>query len=112
MDWHELRHCCATHLVTELGLTFYDAAEQLGHTDGGALLAKLYFHADKERALDNIAPCFRARASEAVQSQGSPQGKRAGLSSRKSRPAFPVPEPSWPQAPGPSRVACVRMARE
>lgn len=64
MDWHELRHWCATHLVTDLGLSFPDAAEQLGHTDGGALLARLYFHADKERALNNIARAFEREASQ------------------------------------------------
>lgn len=64
MDWHELRHWCATYLVTALGLSFPDAAEQLGHTDGGALLARLYFHADKERALDSIARAFERQASK------------------------------------------------
>lgn len=64
MDWHELRHWCATHLVTTLGLSFPDAAEQLGHTDGGALLARLYFHSDKERALNAIARAFERAAEQ------------------------------------------------
>jgi integrase len=36
MDFYELRHFCATHLL-ELGVSHADVAVQLGHTDGGAL---------------------------------------------------------------------------
>lgn len=35
MDFYELRHFCATHLLN-LGVSHADVAVQLGHTDGGA----------------------------------------------------------------------------
>jgi integrase len=40
MDFYELRHFCATHLL-ELGVSHADVAVQLGHTDGGALVCRL-----------------------------------------------------------------------
>ena len=43
MDFYELRHFCATHLL-ELGVSHADVAVQLGHTDGGALVMSTYGH--------------------------------------------------------------------
>jgi integrase len=37
MNFYELRHFCATHLL-DLGVSHADVAVQLGHTDGGALV--------------------------------------------------------------------------
>jgi integrase len=36
VDPYHLRHFCGSHLA-DLGCTAQDIAEQLGHTDGGAL---------------------------------------------------------------------------
>jgi integrase len=62
MDFHELRHYCATYLVQTLRLSYPDAAHQLGHTDGGELLRRLYAHPDEEQTLDEIARAFEREA--------------------------------------------------
>jgi integrase len=59
MAWHELRHACATLLI-ERGLTPATVAHQLGHTDGGILIAKTYGHPDQQRMRDEIKAAFRA----------------------------------------------------
>jgi integrase len=43
LHWHELRHACATMLI-ERGLPAHVVAHQLGHTDGGILIQRLYGH--------------------------------------------------------------------
>lgn len=53
MDFYEARHYCATRLL-EAGLSERDVAEQLGHTDGGELVRKVYGHPSKRRALDRV----------------------------------------------------------
>jgi integrase len=53
MDWYELRHFCATHLL-ELGLSPADVAVQLGHTDGGALVMSTYGHPSERAARARI----------------------------------------------------------
>jgi integrase len=57
-DPYELRHRAATWMCTPrphgLGLTAVDVALQMGHTDGGALVMKLYAHPDKDLARKRI----------------------------------------------------------
>jgi len=53
MDFYEARHYCATRLL-EHGLSDRDVAEQLGHTDGGELVRKVYGHPSRRRALDRV----------------------------------------------------------
>jgi integrase len=53
MDFYELRHYCATRLL-EHGLDDRDVAIQLGHTDGGELVRKVYGHPSERRALDRV----------------------------------------------------------
>jgi integrase len=43
LDFYELRHAAATMLL-ERGVTPWDVAQQLGHTDGGQLVMELYGH--------------------------------------------------------------------
>jgi integrase len=69
MDFYELRHFCATHLL-ELGVSHADVAVQLGHTDGGALVMSTYGHPSEELARERLKRAFagivvpmRARAS-------------------------------------------------
>ena len=57
MDYYELRHFCATHLL-ELGLRPSDVAIQLGHNDGGILVMKTYGHPEEEAARQRIARAF------------------------------------------------------
>lgn len=56
---HELRHYCATRLV-ESGLPAWQVARQLGHQDGGTLVAELYGHPSDELALSAVRDAFDA----------------------------------------------------
>lgn len=73
LQFHELRHACAT-LLLERGLTPEDVAMQLGHRDGGGLVRRLYGHPDEERTRERIAMAF-ASIPVANRSQGA--GNRA-----------------------------------
>lgn len=53
MDFYELRHYCATRLL-EVGVSDADVAVQLGHTDGGELVRRVYGHPSQRRALDRV----------------------------------------------------------
>jgi integrase len=55
---YELRHAAATMLM-ELGLPPHVVAMQLGHTDGGALVQRLYGHPSERLMLDQIHEAFR-----------------------------------------------------
>ena len=59
MDFYELRHFCATHLL-ELGLSPADVAVQLGHTDGGALVMSTYGHPSEDAARERLKRAFVA----------------------------------------------------
>jgi len=58
LDWHELRHFTATFLVQELNLPPRQAAQQLGHRDGGRLILQLYAHPDEQRMRAEIRSAF------------------------------------------------------
>lgn len=53
MDWYELRHFCATALL-ERGMSERDVSIQLGHTDGGELVRKVYGHPSEREARDRV----------------------------------------------------------
>jgi integrase len=57
MDFYELRHFCATHLL-ELGVSHADVAIQLGHTDGGALVMSTYGHPSENAARERLKRAF------------------------------------------------------
>jgi hypothetical protein len=59
MDFYELRHFCATHLL-KLGVVHADVAVQLGHTDGGALVMTTYGHTSEDGARQWAEPPFSA----------------------------------------------------
>jgi integrase len=59
MDFYELRHFCATHLL-ELGVSHADVAVQLGHTDGGALVMSTYGHPSEEGARARLKLAYAA----------------------------------------------------
>jgi integrase len=65
LQFHELRHACAT-LLLERGLTPEDVALQLGHRDGGGLVRRLYGHPAEDRARERIAMAFAEVPSEPV----------------------------------------------
>jgi len=57
MDFYELRHFCATHLL-ELGVSHADVAIQLGHTDGGALVMSTYGHPSEDGARERLKRAY------------------------------------------------------
>jgi integrase len=54
MDFYDLRHFCAAWLFNDLELPAQDVAHQLGHTDGGALVQRLYGHPSERLARERI----------------------------------------------------------
>jgi len=54
MDFYGLRHFCAAWLFNELELPAQDVAHQLGHTDGSALVQRLYGHPSERLARERI----------------------------------------------------------
>lgn len=60
MDYYELRHFCATHLL-ELGVSHADVAVQLGHTDGGALVMSTYGHPSEDAARTRMKAAYSTR---------------------------------------------------
>lgn len=54
MSFYALRHFAAAHLLNTLGHEAEDVAFQLGHTDGGTLIRKLYGHPSEQLARDRL----------------------------------------------------------
>jgi hypothetical protein len=67
MDLYELRHFCGSYHLNDLQLAPQDVAHQLGHTDGGVLVQKLYGHASAELARRRIADAYRRPVEPAEQ---------------------------------------------
>lgn len=57
LDFYELRHCAAT-LLLERGVSPWDVAIQLGHTDGGQLVMSLYGHPSEDAARARVAAAY------------------------------------------------------
>ena len=65
MDLYELpRHFCGSYLFNNLELPAEAVAQQLGHTDGGALVMKLDGHLDEELQRKRVAGALAARGDE------------------------------------------------
>jgi integrase len=77
MDFYELRHFCATHLL-ELGVAHADVAVQLGHTDGGALVMSTYGHPSEDLARARLKRAFTGNVTSlpAAGSQSQRKGQR------------------------------------
>jgi integrase len=76
MDFYELRHFCATHLL-ELGVSHADVAVQLGHRDGGALVMSTYGHPSEDAARARLKRAYGANvASLRPAAGGSQSGSR------------------------------------
>jgi integrase len=56
------RHFCGSYLINALGMSFEDAAVQLGHTDGGDQMRRTYGHMDTGLALARLERSFEAAA--------------------------------------------------
>jgi integrase len=57
LQFYELRHCAAT-LLLERGVSPWDVAIQLGHTDGGQLVMALYGHPSEDAARARVAAAY------------------------------------------------------
>jgi integrase len=77
IDFYELRHACAT-LLLERGLSPEDVAIQLGHRDGGRLVATLYGHPSEDRARERIAMAFSEAPEKPVASWSHAESGGAG----------------------------------
>ena len=60
LDFYELRHAAATMLL-ERGVTPWDVAIQLGHTDGGRLVMELYGHPSEAGARSRLLAAWDAQ---------------------------------------------------
>ena len=77
MDFYELRHFCATHLL-ELGVSHADVAVQLGHTDGGALVMSTYGHPSEDAARERLKRAYEANVTRLqVADDRSQKGRKA-----------------------------------
>jgi integrase len=63
---YELRHACAT-LLMERGLPPHVVANQLGHTDGGALVQRLYGHPREQGMREQVRLAFSGWGADEVQ---------------------------------------------
>lgn len=81
MDFYELRHFCATHLLA-LGVSHADVAVQLGHTDGGALVMSTYGHPSDDAARDRLRAAFEEQPRLRVV-RGEDDDAAAGMAVRK-----------------------------
>ena len=74
---YELRHAAATNLMHR-GLPPHVVAAQLGHSDGGALVQRLYGHPEEGRMRDQVHLAFAGwEASEAQPARGRREGSGA-----------------------------------
>jgi integrase len=74
MDFYELRHFCATHLL-ELGVAHADVAVQLGHTDGGALVMSTYGHPSEDGARQRLKRAFGNNVASLADSKSGSQSR-------------------------------------
>jgi integrase len=72
MDFYELRHFCATHLL-ELGVSPSDVAVQLGHRDGGALVMSTYGHPAEDSARERLKRAYGANVAALRKPRGGRQ---------------------------------------
>jgi integrase len=76
MDFYELRHFCATHLLG-LGVSHADVAVQLGHTDGGRLVMSIYGHPSEWDARPRLKRAYGLKVADMSQA-----GRKLGSNRR------------------------------
>lgn len=76
MDFYELRHFCATHLL-ELGVSHADVAVQLGHTDGGRLVMETYGHPTELGARERLKRAYGMNVGRMDAARRARQGREA-----------------------------------
>ena len=66
LDFYELRHFGASYMLNVLQLEPWVIAEQLRHSDGGALVLELYGHPDRQEAIRRIRTAYAGGDGAAV----------------------------------------------
>lgn len=77
MDFYELRHFCCAHLLNTLGHEAEDVAYQVGHTDGGVLVRKLYGHPSESLARDRLKAGFGRKVTPLRAIPGAAEGQKS-----------------------------------
>lgn len=77
MDFHELRHFGAAHMLNDLGLEPWVIAKQLRHSDDGALVIKLYGHPTRTTAIDRMRRAFGGNVVDIGARKGESRGTTA-----------------------------------
>lgn len=77
MDFYELRHFCCAHLLNTLGHEAEDVAYQVGHTDGGVLIRKLYGHPSETLARDRLKAGFGRKVTPLHAISGAEQEQKS-----------------------------------
>lgn len=75
LDFYELRHFGASHMLNELELEPWVIAEQLRHSDGGTLVVKLYGHPSRRRAIERIRRAHGGNVRELADGSGASRGQ-------------------------------------
>ena len=79
LDFHELRHFGASHMLNGLRVEPWIIAQQLRHSDGGRLVIKLYGHPDRRKALDRIRRAYTGAKVAPIRGIGQqPEGRAQG----------------------------------
>jgi integrase len=73
MEFYELRHICAAHLL-ELGVSPSDVAVQLGHRDGGVLFMSTYGHPAEDSAREYLKRAYGANVTQIRKTRGRETG--------------------------------------
>jgi len=73
LELYELRHACAT-LLMERGLPPHVVVNQLGHTDGGALVQRLYGHPAERGMRDQVRLAFAGWGADREQGRDASPG--------------------------------------
>ena len=122
LDFYELRHRAITYMGTPgpdgLGLAAPDIAHQVGHSDGGLLIERVYTHRSPEQARDRIRAAMESTTKQTttevhVNDQfANLLGERRGTGNRPNEPEFlELPKnagahrspPLHPEREGPTR---------
>jgi integrase len=77
LDFYELRHFGASHMLNDLQLEPWIIAQQLRHSDGGTLVTQLYGHPDRIKAIQRIRRAFRGNIHQLHPQTGESQGNTA-----------------------------------
>jgi len=76
LDFYELRHFGASYMLNVLGIEPWVIAEQLRHSDGGALVVELYGHPERAEAINRIRRAYGENVRSISDASGENMGKR------------------------------------